>query len=214
MVGHRIPAPIRSFGALLCLCSSSCSTSSESSGFVNPTYVRVDPEEFTVRVECNASEGDAGSGALSSYVATLLRVEFDEADRKTHLVASLRSRPTSCAQAVSFDVSDQDVTKGRFFRGYAAALWGYTQPAADVPTPRPSDEAPLDQPLGEPRWEGTCGQGEVETGPGDAGVLNFTLDAGILQSESEFASQFYGPQLPVGSRTVTLRGCALRPVAP
>jgi hypothetical protein len=216
MFGHRVPASIRPLGALVCLFLASCSTGSESSSFVNPTYVRVDPAQFTARVECAAAGTDAGTNSLSSYVATLVRVEYDEAERKTHFVTSLRSTPTPCSRAVNFDVSKQRVTEGRSFRGYSASLWGYVEPADEVPAPPTSDDSAeeLGQPLGEPSWAGSCGLGEVDTGPGDAGVLEFELDAGILQSDSEFAREFYGPQRPVGSRTVTLRGCALRPVKP
>jgi hypothetical protein len=103
-----------------------CGSSGSAGARVNPTYVEVDPAEFTTEVPCAPSDG-----GLRWYVATLIDVTPDENGEPLGFRLP-SSPPTECARSVFFSgVVSSGRTQGVPHRAhrYTAEIEGYTQAA-------------------------------------------------------------------------------------
>jgi hypothetical protein len=181
-----------------------CGSGGTSTGFSNPTFVAIDPGEFTLRIPC-ATATDAGADALQSYSATLLAVTTTRSGVAKYR-ALATSPVTSCRAGVRFAIQVDPATVYR--TRYAADLMGFAVPPEELGS-LPEGQAALQE---QARWLGSCGRGRIDTdAPGDAGRLEYPLVSGSIDSDAGVLDAVYGPKYAVEGRTVTLGGCALDP---
>lgn len=173
-----------------------CGSSGSGASRVNPTYVEIDPAEFTSEVPCSTS-----GGRLRWYVATLIDVTPDDEGRPLGFRLP-SSPPAPCSQSVYFAGV---VAAGLTHPGhqYVAEIEGYAEA-----TLRPKHEGSRVMMSGgrsiEPQWIGSCGGHSNGLSPllgVDAGGPN-AADAGPPTYGG-------GPVTPMTGRTVRIRGCEL-----
>lgn len=203
----RVPRPSASWCWLLVGLLSACGSDATTSSYVNPTFVAVDPVEFTQRVPCAEPQADAGVAGLQSYAAVLLKLVPNKAGEVSYKPIAT-SPITSCRAGLRFLVPA--TTNAIYEEFYAAELIGFSEPADRVPGASGNPAAAAAALRGRAQWIGSCGQGRIDSdAPGDAGRVEYPLKGGNIDADGGTIDALYGPKRAFPGRTVTLRGCGL-----
>jgi hypothetical protein len=202
----RVPRPSASWCWLIVGLLPACGSDTTVSSYVNPTFVAVDPVEFTQRVACAEPEADAAAASLQSYAAVLLKL-VPKAGKVTYKPVAT-SPITSCRAGVRFQVPA--TTNAIYEEFYAAELIGFADPVEEVQAVSGNAAAAAAALRGQAQWIGSCGQGRIDSAaPGDAGRVEYPLKGGNIDADGGTIDALYGPKRAFPGRTVTLRGCGL-----